>query len=375
MGGHTLTPHFYRSVDRLAWQLTELFLPLLRIMDEAFPQQSRLKSTRAMHQDLHHIVAEAGFLSLGIRWTRTAIFRLTMADPGQPYEMEQEHVDGTIYGHSLECVKKIQKEKEERRKRREEGRRALAAEAAAGAEAAGAGGGVRNRLTRVARSSVTTLASGLRSVGLPIPNNTATDLDLEDDYPPRPRMAKVQISIWPRLERFDKITRAEGREEAENRTRLLKAHVVYYSGRSEDNSDRAEGFPRLETWVSQARRRYVVHWLSPPRPLGLGLGLGLFLSPLVPLALLCVLGWYLPFVDRFNQWVVNHVWGDYVKAVFQQLMLAVLGLMSYAVTGTVWAGRYGLSWVYACGDWIWRIYFSLFGRPVPVLGPLGGDFH
>lgn len=95
---NTLTEFFWPAVDTLTTQITTLMLPLIKMLDAAFPQ-SRDTSLRCIYQDLHHIVAEAGYLSIGIRQSRT-IFRFSWPEPGQSWDMDQDHSSGAVYDRS-----------------------------------------------------------------------------------------------------------------------------------------------------------------------------------------------------------------------------------------------------------------------------------
>jgi hypothetical protein len=68
---------------------------MFNLMDKHFAE-SRKHSLRAIHQDLHHIVAEAGYLSIAIRWSKT-IFRFVTPLHGQQWELEQDNADNDAY--------------------------------------------------------------------------------------------------------------------------------------------------------------------------------------------------------------------------------------------------------------------------------------
>lgn len=95
LGGDIIPPNYWPAVDALTMQLLALLLPMLNLMDKYFPD-SRKHSLRAIHQDLHHIVAEAGYLCIAIRWSKN-IFRFVTPLHGQQWELEQDNADNEAY--------------------------------------------------------------------------------------------------------------------------------------------------------------------------------------------------------------------------------------------------------------------------------------
>ena len=218
-----LPPLFWRRVDELSLQLMTLLLPAIKLLDGCFAA-SRAASLRAVHQEVHHIVAEAAYLSVGMRWSKT-IFRLRTPLPGETNDgREQQHVDARVWDQSDAAAK----------------REDQALEAAWRAEQA----------------------------AKPTQDRAAGDAAF---FPPS-RIAKVQIVAWPSLQRFaagsldgnlpERKGKGKGKGKAgskprvrdgEYRSWLFKAAVVYYSGRVSAEHDGEEAHPTLRRWIWGAR--------------------------------------------------------------------------------------------------------------------------
>ncbi|KAK4032630.1 hypothetical protein C8A01DRAFT_50618 [Parachaetomium inaequale] len=272
-----LTPEFWPCVDQLTLQLTTLLLPLLGFMDKHFPA-SRVKSLRGLYQDLHTIVAEAGYLSIGIRWSRN-IFRFSLPFPGEVWDLDQEHVDDTIYKASEAANRRADLAAED--KWRAEHRRRLDERQ-----------GQANHQTLRDRGEaiIASARNGLNAVRRRV-TGRGDEEDSDDthgtkDVWHRPsRMAKVQIILWPMLQRFATVGEIDpetGAAHGENVTTVLKSQVVYYSGRADDDEfgpdDTDDHYPRVDDWVRETRRKRVWNLLGPLRWFGYAAAVWLVLS-------------------------------------------------------------------------------------------------
>ncbi|KAK4229720.1 hypothetical protein QBC38DRAFT_543118 [Podospora fimiseda] len=90
--GKTLTPYFWACVDRISLQLMTLLAPLVLVLDRHCSDSHR-NSLRGMYQDIHAIVAHAGFFQIGLAWSHD-IFRFSWPFLGQTWDLDQAHYDG-----------------------------------------------------------------------------------------------------------------------------------------------------------------------------------------------------------------------------------------------------------------------------------------
>ena len=202
----------------MTMKMVTILLPLVDLMDEHFPA-SRAKSLRGLYQDLHYIVSEAGFFSLTLRRSRN-IFRFTWPYPGQPWDLDQENYDNTVYQLSLRRTRKLD-EKDgirwgpgtgERTRQRdridfsEEDENSSAndedGDIATLPEDLNTPLGTRLSSRSTAKASEIFIRLGIwrRSTTLNAKKSTAEPAPTKK-YPPS-RMAKVQICLWPMLQRF-----------------------------------------------------------------------------------------------------------------------------------------------------------------------------
>jgi hypothetical protein len=221
-------------------------------MDNHFPA-SQAKSLRSLYQDLHAIVAQAGYLSIGIRWS-TNIFRFSSPFPGQAWDLDQQHVDDAPYNASLAASHMADK----------------MAEAKWNAHAE------RIRLERQA-AAVTPQTAPTRGQAFLVPalNKIKTIRGKNKKTTPnssiwhRPsRLAKVQIIIWPMLQRFATVGEIDpetGAANGETITTVLKAQVVYYSGRVDQTGEQSEDHPTLEEWVYEKKQARIWEFVRPFR--------------------------------------------------------------------------------------------------------------
>ncbi|KAK1767088.1 hypothetical protein QBC33DRAFT_570048 [Phialemonium atrogriseum] len=228
MGDDIVTPNFWPAVDALTMQLLALLLPALDLVDRHFAGSRAANPLRAVHQDLHHVVAEAAYLSIAIRWSGS-IFRFVTPLPGQQWELDQDNVDNDVYEASKAA--------------------AVAAMPAAAAAPMQKGDG-----------------AGAETKG-----NLAAQPWL---------LAKVQIIQWPELQRWTPVGDPAAADPSfpdgdgdpgpgagETVSSIMRSRVVYYAGVTGDEADAAEAVPELADYVRglrAARRRRRV------RPFALG---------------------------------------------------------------------------------------------------------
>ncbi|KAK5663542.1 hypothetical protein OQA88_3973 [Cercophora sp. LCS_1] len=116
LGARTVPDNFWLSVDKVTIQLVKILLPLLELMDDEFPKQSRERDLRKFYQEIHNIVAEAALLSIFIRWSRD-IFRFDWPTLGLAWAVEQENYDSEFFKKSYnenyklraEAIKRVEK--------------------------------------------------------------------------------------------------------------------------------------------------------------------------------------------------------------------------------------------------------------------------
>jgi len=249
LGRKTLPDGFWGRVDQLAYQLTDMLLPLLKLMDKNFAD-SRLQSIRSVHQDLHHIVSEAGFMSIGIRWSRN-VFRFTWPTPGQPWELDQENVDESIFRRSKEANFKLDKIAEEEWEKKQAIKRPTAKPTRNQFKH------IRDRLrnNRTAHEPPhSCYATGPENPAVGTEAGGSGNGEATAPYAPPSYLAKVHITLCPTFERF---TTASGDGESQDVLvasgeaiePIQKSRVVYYLGQADDRNDGLESEPPLEKWV------------------------------------------------------------------------------------------------------------------------------
>lgn len=229
-------------MDSLAYQMTEMFLPLVQLMDKYFTE-SQQTSTRSIYQNIHHIVSEAAYLSIGIRCSRD-IFRFSWPIPGQTWELDEIQADETIYKLSREANEKIDEEAGRRWERRQR-RQAKAATRADKNRSRT----IWNKTWSLAKRAVDWVTGRGRS--------EAADNNVRFNSPtlwtPPSHLAKVQIALLPTLRRYAKAPKEcdTNRTPGEYITLVSKARVIYYVGRVDDEGDYAESKPTLHEWVGE----------------------------------------------------------------------------------------------------------------------------
>ena len=240
MADNTLPPDFWPRVDERALQLTALLLPMLRMMDKYF---DATKSLRNVYQDLHNIVAEAGCLSIGIRWSGD-IFHFSSPFLGEVWNLDQEQVDHIIYTASVQANKTAdatagaKRMAEQSRKQQEENARSNHS-------------ALRNRGTAIISSALDHVKAARRRL-------TGDEVNPWVVSPAVNRLGKVQMVVWPSLQRFATtggIDPETGGADGQNVTTILKSQVLYCYGRDHEWGGGSEYWPSLEEWVHQNQRK------------------------------------------------------------------------------------------------------------------------
>jgi hypothetical protein len=344
--GETLTAEFWPCVDRLAFQTTSLLLPLLRLMDRHFPD-SRTKSLRNMYQDLHVIIAEAGYLSIGIRWSGN-IFRITSPFPGEVWDLGQEHIEPELYEMSEATNQRADRIAETmwREKRRRQYRQQQEREAQPGAPT-----------LREQAAVISSVLSPLKDVwrrvtGQETEEDSGDEKNNNDEWHSASRMGKVQVIAWPMLQRFQTVGELDpdtGAADGETITTVVKSQVVYYFGRIDNNGDQSDDVPTLSDWVQQNKRDRRRRLLLPLRWVAYAAGVWLLLS---------FLALYISAVNDILQ-AVNHGLGTVVKYIVREVVLFVLEILITVIACAIGFFKVWMYLAYVVGDLLSRP--SLFG--------------
>ncbi|KAK1828547.1 hypothetical protein QBC39DRAFT_264946 [Podospora conica] len=249
LGEESLPTRFWDAVDVLTTKITTTLLPLFDLMDEHFPDR-RFVSLRGIYQDLHYIVAEAGFLSLTLRESKD-IFRFTWPVPGQAWDLEQDNHDDDVYQASLNENRRLYEEHQRQQHQQEE-------------EDQPSPTSSTSEMFHTPPSSPATAMrfQFLRNLtSRPAPPPPAAPLP-----DPATQIAKVHIVLWPQLQRFS--TPTPQWMEPPNRpdewfldpgrqfiTEIARARVVYYLGSTDPVAEQAERRPALAEHIASHRSR------------------------------------------------------------------------------------------------------------------------
>ena len=245
-GDKQLTLDFWPCVDERALQLTALLLPLIRMMDKYF---GATKSLRDVYQELHNIVAEAGYLSIGVRRSGH-IFHFSSSFLGEMWNLNQEPVDNAIYNASVEANKtadaiaEAERTAEESRKQQEE-------------EARSNYPALRNRGKAIITSALDHVQAARRRL-------TGERVNPWAVTPAGKRLDKIQMVVWPSLHRFATvggINPETGDADGQSATAILQSQVIYCHGRHGEWGQGSEYWPSLEEWVRQNKRKRMWNFL------------------------------------------------------------------------------------------------------------------
>lgn len=179
MGGQPLSPEFWKSVDKVTYQLTSLLLPIYNLRPNLFDGLGLIH----FYQDLHDIVAIAGFTSIAMA-TDDSIFRIEFPEPGMNWQMDQDHKAGDIWENSKKAADKFDEAEEEANKNNDKWHRSM-------------------------------------------------------------RMAKVKIVMWPNTTRYQPFKENEepfGGQGGQRISTILKSQVCYYAGVHGDEAEMNERY-------------------------------------------------------------------------------------------------------------------------------------
>ncbi|KAK7743619.1 hypothetical protein SLS53_004154 [Cytospora paraplurivora] len=201
------TDNFWDEVDSVTMSILSLLLPLINMLGELSPEAGWPALTR-VHQELHDIVAEAGWFTNGMRVSKS-IFWVQFPNPGDLWDIHQEHVTDNIWKSSKAAA-------------------------------------TRRYEAEAARWEADMLAEWRAT------NRCETvEPHWRQEYEnlhPRPRetrrTAKVQIAMWPWIDQYSPVQpKSDGNlNSGEKITHIVKAQVVYYAG---DDSTEGEARERL----------------------------------------------------------------------------------------------------------------------------------
>lgn len=308
-----MTPEFWPCVDRLTLQTTALLLPLIRLMDKHFPD-SRARSLRDFYEDLHAVVATAGYLSIGMRRSRT-IFRFSSPMPGDLWDLGEEDADHAIYTASVaanEDADSIAEAKwEAERHRRQASQREEQVRF-----------NIMSTLRHQAQAMINPAVSKLTAVWERVLGR-ANQEDAEErrnnsDMWHRPgRVSNVQIVLWPKLQRFETCGGTDpetGAADMIKLTTILKAQVVYYHGRPLDDIEASDHSPRLGEWVQENKRQRMWCFIWALRWVVYAAGLWLLLSLLATHSGIANVTWQ----------IVKHGLAEVAKYVAREVILFVM---------------------------------------------------
>ncbi|KAK0747819.1 hypothetical protein B0T21DRAFT_419020 [Apiosordaria backusii] len=256
MRGDELTPYFWEQVDKLSIQITTLLLPLLKLMDKNF-NNSRAKSLQGFHQQIHNIVAQAGYLSLHMAWSKD-IFRLSAPFLGQAWAVDQNQVDGRILLESKDAA--VYREEQEKQKWLAEKERYRADPENYSAEPSlldkAAELGFYGVLWAVLGFIPSLLYGKVATYDVFPTWDSKPDVKGKNWRSP-PYLAKVQIIVWPKCERYGLMGEIDPElqtsRKGESISTLLQSQVVYYQGRTDNRGEAAEGVPTLPLWLDRKR--------------------------------------------------------------------------------------------------------------------------
>lgn len=307
LGDGSLPVRFWDAVDVLTTKIATTLLPLIDIIDKNF-REYRDVSLRGFYQDLHYIVAEAGFFSLTLRESKD-IFRFTWPFPGQSWDLDQHSHDDEVYKKSLAESKRLYEQQQRQQQEEEEDSNSDDDIFVTPPSSAGLPRGTTQR-AQLLQSLKKRVRFTTKAPATPPP-----PIDLSA------QIAKVHICLWPRLQRFSTPT-PQWEEPPTNRlrprdrlypepgqqyiTEIARARVVYYLGSTNPVVEQVERQPTLAEHIDARRGRFTLARL--PRGEGdslvvirrvVGLAFGLFV-------LLTVAARFSPLAQKFLDTILDH---------------------------------------------------------------------
>lgn len=226
------TANFWPEVDRVTLGILTVLIPMINFSGKlnealAWPPLAEV------YQNLHNIVAEAGWLANGLALSRSC-FWIDFPQPGQLCDLRQEHASDVIWTASREAVTR----KDDR---------ALTSWLFA-----------RNTLHDSTRGADPARdATAAKSVPV------AWEAEYMSQKPrPARRTAKVQIVLWPFLERsypYKQDLVSGDMNSGESTSVVQKAQVVYYSGVDTDAGEQSENYT-LRQHIDDYKRAKALFW-------------------------------------------------------------------------------------------------------------------
>ncbi|TPX19060.1 uncharacterized protein E0L32_011221 [Thyridium curvatum] len=230
-----LAPEFWPEVERLALQTTKLLLPLINLQGQAAPKGPFPRLVE-IYQELHNIIAEAGYLSTCMAWS-PSIFQFSLPNPGQPWDLGQEHIDSTPYNTSRRLAIRHDQKTE---------------------SAAGEASMESNEKSKLSADRAGE-ASMESSEKVELSADRAGEASMESSEKSKlsaDRALKVKMVSWPLLRRYKPLGLVNygGAQKGQDVVTLGKSDVVYYCGLNEEAKawDAGEGEP-LKKHVRSAR--------------------------------------------------------------------------------------------------------------------------
>ncbi|ROW07844.1 hypothetical protein VMCG_03509 [Cytospora schulzeri] len=219
------TDDFWDEVDSVTTSILSLLLPLINMLGALGPRAGWPPLTR-VHQELHDIVAEAGWLTNGMRVSKS-VFWVQFPNPGDLWDIHQEHATDAMWNRSKAAATKQDANEMARWK-------------------------VKMETEWIAKNGGDAMDNGWR-----------TEYERRNPPPKQPRrVAKVQVVMWPWINQYSPVRpRSDGDlNSGETITQIVKAQIVYYAG---DDSDEGEMGERLtlEEHIREAERWKLKDWI------------------------------------------------------------------------------------------------------------------
>lgn len=331
-------------------------------MDKHF-LASQANSLRSFYQDLHAIVACAGYLSIGIRWS-ASIFRFALPYPGEVWDLDQEHFDDTIYKASEAAAIRAdaaaeKKWKAEHRQRldRQREREARAGNPSLQDYGEALLAWAHNQLNAVRR----------RVQGQDNGEDSNNSGNTTNDVWHRPsRMGKVQIVLWPMLQRFETVGEIDpevGAADGEKITTVHKSQVVYYYGQVDEAAGDSDHHPSLADWMRETRRERWLSWFVQIR---------WAIYPIVVWYLLGYLGRYSPMVADIRQ-MVSHGAVEVSSYIAREVTLFVMEALVTLVAVVMGIGKLAMFVLYVVIEAFAALLGPSLGYVWGVPGGIVGD--
>lgn len=215
-------PLFWDEVDRVTMGTLDLLLPMINFLGSMSPR-TPWPTLSEVHQNLHNIVAEAAKLTNGIRVCRS-ICSIDYPLTGDLWALDHEHTSDVIYDASSQRTSELDAKAFSKRSEVKDWE----------IRRADAEGAARRRWPD--REAAAWIRRWETSNPRPVDRSM--------------RAAKVQIVLWPCITSYFPVRQntanGGGYNEGEECRTIIKAQVVYYSGKGTDAGEQAEDFTLLQ---------------------------------------------------------------------------------------------------------------------------------